>query len=520
MNEIILNEKTADILSDINNAPNLQEDDINRDSGFEGEDPILPPPTETSERAILHATPVETDDESIETPLRDLFFPGDDEEDSMPDPARENSEAQQPYKLLANIIDSINNENEYNNPFDSEEDDDDDDDDYDDEDDDFIDEEEFNRATLHAATLKRTRDALTLFNSKCSDEGQESSFQDDDELENGLEDENSLEGIPSDDSKTDPAGHPEGGSEDHPSGDNDILEKYRKQIYDCLLIGNKGLIRAGGYMNLAKESIGISLDTEDEPQNFVEWRASFGLSEYQSRRIMRVTRHFMDKIDWDADDDPVLNELAKVGQCRLDELQKLPKEMYFFNDKNELVVLDDEAEILVKSQKVATLNEIYKKWKFPPSSEDGTSPQENKENNGSEDDNKEDNNIGDNNDGNHDNDSEQQKEEGNEPDPANEKIIPQGKEPLTSTPWSYGDRESIILTITNGVTGSKDSDNSQIISAVNTYFKEKEGTIEPDVEKPEVDAFYTIIKKGVVTIFWYDHVEDTWHKSDTTSVVK
>lgn len=67
-----------------------------------------------------------------------------------------------------------------------------------------------------------------------------------------------------------------------------------------------------------------------------------GLSRSKAEALMRVARFIMEKspneVNFEDDDDPVLNVCAQVGHSKLDLLRRLPSEMVTFTEDNRIVL--------------------------------------------------------------------------------------------------------------------------------------------------------------------------------------
>ncbi len=151
--------------------------------------------------------------------------------------------------------------------------------------------------------------------------------------------------------------------------DEELLATFTPQIRQHLHGGNRELARVGAYLSFAKRAManGIELSSDRET-TFTKWyQHEFKLSPDRARRLMRWVRPVLDVVDWNDDDDLILNELAAIGPCVFDEVQKFPQACWRFTETG-LVLLTEVtgvAEVAVKNLSFREVKELRERFLSP-----------------------------------------------------------------------------------------------------------------------------------------------------------
>lgn len=264
---------------------------------------------------------------------------------------------------------------------------------------------------------------------------------------------------------------------------------------------------------------------------------------------MRWVRPVLEIVDWDNDDDPILNEIASIGPCLFDEVTKLPEGCWSVSDAGILFVsatATGTVDIPVKELSVRKVKAIRDRL------------------NGVDEDNAVDDTdsdsliVADNDlieeaaegdlldDSDSGSDSEFDEgtgsDEGDEGDDdsvsnnvtpstkkwAKSKTMAKSKAKaeavkkagddsfdklLNNEDWKHKDFRETKMPVLIGKTVSSDTMPEQNVTAINVRFALKDGVLTHGVVYSESVAFYAVKTGTDVTLHWYDHREDHWYEA-------
>ena len=322
----------------------------------------------------------------------------------------------------------------------------------------------------------------------------------------------------------------DGRSTEAEASDDEILADFVPKIRQYLHGGDRELARVGAELCFAKEALARKKELSNEREGtFTGWyQKEFNLSPGRARRLMRWVRPVLDKVQWDDDEDKILNELVVVGPCRFDEVQKLPEDAWRYDETGRLLlscVVTGGSEVAVKDLSFREVKELREKVTDPDKGHGLLGQAQDVDEREGEDDSPVDNPEGANDDATKgadglDDDTDADDAEAGETDNGsagtaiNTKLANNGIENLAETDpdlWEFGESEVKKLSVIVGRIRTKGNPGHRV-SGVNVKLSMQDEQLHPEIVDKKDDAFYVLKeeKKKKATIHWYDHERDCW----------
>lgn len=313
----------------------------------------------------------------------------------------------------------------------------------------------------------------------------------------------------------------DGPSTEAEASDDEILADFVPKIRQYLHGGDRELARVGAELCFAKEALARKKELSNEREGtFTGWyQKEFNLSPGRARRLMRWVRPVLDKIQWDDDEDKILNELVVVGPCRFDEVQKMPEDNWRYDESGCLLLSKEvtgDSEVAVKDLSFREVKALREKMTDPDKGHELLGQAQAVQN--LEGANAEATDI----EGTDDLDDEpdagnaEASETVNPVDTVvNAKPANNGIENLAETNpelWVFGEREEKKLSVTTGKVRVKGCSGHRV-SGVNVTFSMQDDQLLPEIVDGKDDAFYVLKEDEMATIHWYDHERDCWQSA-------